>query len=70
MAGALPLRILSPHPLYLALATEEAPRRKVYRDLLRIALDDTPLPDLRLALNQDPPLGNSRSHAQIRRDPR
>lgn len=58
--------ILSPHPLYLALAVEDAARREVYRGLFRTALDDTPLADLRMALNQDQPIGNSRFYAQIK----
>jgi putative transposase len=60
-----PDAILSPHPIYLALATGETQRREVYRDLFRIALDDAPLADLRMALNQSQPLGNSRFYAQI-----
>jgi putative transposase len=57
--------ILSPHALYLALAADDAPRREVYRDFFRTAVDDAPLADLRIALNQDQPLGNSRFYAEI-----
>jgi putative transposase len=57
--------ILSPHPLYLSLAADDGRRREVYRDLFRSALDDAPLSDLRMALNQDQPLGNSRFYAEI-----
>jgi putative transposase len=57
--------MLSLHALYLALAADEASRREVYRDLFRTALDDAPLADLRMALNQDQPLGNSRLYAEI-----
>jgi len=57
--------ILSPHPLYLALAAEDGRRREVDRDLFRTALDDAPLADLRMALNQDQPLGSSRFYAEI-----
>jgi putative transposase len=57
--------ILSPHPLYLALASDDASRCAAYRDLFRTALDDAPLTDLRMALNQDQPIGNSRFYAQI-----
>ena len=57
--------ILSPHPLYLALAAHEAPRREAYRNLFRAALDDAPLADLRMALNQDQPIGNSRFYEEI-----
>jgi len=47
--------------------TESIPplRRDVYRDFFRFALDDAPLADLRMALNQDQPIGNSRFYAQI-----
>jgi putative transposase len=57
--------ILSPHPLYLALAANNAVRHKLYRDLFRTTLDDAPLADLRMALNQDQPVGNNRFYAQI-----
>ena len=60
-----PNAILSPHPLYLVLAAGATPRHEVYRDLFRTALDDAPLADLRMALNQSQPLGNSRFYAQI-----
>jgi putative transposase len=57
--------ILSPHPLYVALAAAETPRRETYRALFRGALDEAPLADLRMALNQDQPVGNSRFYAEI-----
>jgi len=41
------------------------PRRAAYRDLLRGALDDAPLTDLRLALKQDQPIGNDRFYREI-----
>ena len=57
--------ILSPHPVYLALSPHDNARCDLYRDLFRTALDEQPLADLRLALNQDQPVGNSRFYAQI-----
>jgi putative transposase len=57
--------VLSPHPLYIALAADDASRRGVYRDLFRTALGDAPLSDLRMALNQDQPIGNSRFYTEI-----
>ncbi len=68
--------ILAPHPLYLALGSAPGERREAYRNLFRDALEDAPLADLRLALNQNQPLGNDRFYAEIeavtghRREPR
>jgi putative transposase len=57
--------ILSPHPVYLALSPDDTARCDLYRDLFRTALDEEPLADLRMAPNQDQPVGNSRFYAQI-----
>jgi len=57
--------ILSPHPLYLALAGDTGERHEAYRALFRTALGDVPLADLRMALNQDQPFGNERFYAEI-----
>jgi putative transposase len=71
-----PNALLSPHPLYLALAFDPAQRLAAYRALFSSALDDAPLAELRLALNQNQPLGNDRFYADIaavtgqRREPR
>ena len=40
--------------------------RGAYRELCRGALDDKPLADLRLALNQDQPIGNDRFYREIK----
>ena len=40
-------------------------RRAAYRELFRHALEDEPLGDLRLALNQDQPIGNDRFYRDI-----
>jgi putative transposase len=71
-----PNALLSPHPLYLALAFDPAQRFAAYRALFSSALEDAPLAELRLALNQNQPLGNDRFYAEIeavtgqRREPR
>ncbi len=44
--------------------TDEA-RQAAYRDLFRAALDSQAIDDIRLALNQNQPLGNSRFYAKI-----
>ena len=58
-----PDALLTAHPLYLG-ADDDA-RRAAYRELFRGALDDKPLADLRLALNQDQPIGNDRFYREI-----
>jgi putative transposase len=60
-----PDALLTPHALYLGLGDDEETRRAAYRELFRIALDDQPLGDLRLALNEDLPVGNDRFHREI-----
>jgi putative transposase len=57
--------LLTPHPLDLALGTDNESRRAIYRNLLRSALDDGPLTDLRMALNQDQPIGTDRFYREI-----
>jgi putative transposase len=57
--------LLSPHPLYLALGADDDAQRRAYRELFRDALDEKPLSDLRLALNQDQPIGNDRFYREI-----
>jgi putative transposase len=60
-----PDALLTPHPLYLALGGGADARRAAYRDLFRGTLDDKPVTDLRLTLNQDQPIGNDRFYRQI-----
>jgi len=60
-----PDRLLTPHPLYLGLDNSEEERRAAYRDLFRPQLEVEALGELRLALNQGQPLGNSRFLASI-----
>ena len=58
---------LTPHALYLTLGQSDKARQVAYRGLFRAHLDETAIDDIRLALNQNQPLGNSRFHAQIER---
>jgi putative transposase len=57
--------MLTPHPLYLALERDAEKRRSAYRSLFRAHLDQTMITDIRLALNQDQPLGDSRFREKI-----
>ena len=57
--------LLTAHPLYLALGVDDESRRAAYRDLFRTTLDDAPLSELRMALNQDQPIGNDRFYREI-----
>lgn len=60
-----PNALLSPHPLYLALGQDKAGREEAYRALFRTALDDEPIGELRMALNQNQPVGNARFYEEI-----
>jgi len=60
-----PDALVTPHPLYLALASDGETRRATYRALFQSALADAPLAELRMALNQDQPIGNDRFYTQI-----
>ena len=51
--------LVTPHPIYGALGSDETSRRKHYRGLFRTHLDDDPNNDIRQALQQTQPLGNS-----------
>ncbi|MFO0144060.1 MAG: hypothetical protein ACK54C_01770 [Betaproteobacteria bacterium] len=59
--------ILTPHPLYLALAAGPTQRQAAYRGLFRAQLDAPAIDDSRRALNQNQPLGNARFLASIAR---
>ncbi len=56
---------LTPHSLYCALGQNEHDRRAAYRALFRAQLDRDAIDDIRLALNQNQPLGNERFYAKI-----
>ena len=68
--------VITPHALYRALGATDKERQSVYRALFRAQLDETAIDDIRLALNQNQPLGNARFYARIeemtgqRREPR
>jgi putative transposase len=48
------------HPLFATLGSDDASRQSAYRGLFNQVLPDKTLNDIRLALNQTQPLGNSR----------
>lgn len=56
---------ISPHALYQSLAKNDEDRRAVYRALFDGELNHDAINDIRLALSQCQPLGNSRFYAQI-----
>jgi putative transposase len=58
---------LAPHTLYLELGRSSASRLAAYRALFRTELDAEAVTDIRLALNQGQPLGDSRFYARIQR---
>ncbi len=59
--------LVSPHPVYTALGCSDTPRLAAYRALFRPELDADPIDDIRMALNQGQPLGDSRFLASIER---
>lgn len=59
--------LLTPHPVYVALGQQGEDRLLAYRDLFRPELDDAAIADIRLALNQGQPLGESRFINSIER---
>lgn len=58
---------LTPHALYSALGATPKTRQSAYRALFRSALDGEALTDIRLALNQNQPLGGTRFLNKIER---
>ncbi|MFN0300304.1 MAG: transposase [Burkholderiales bacterium] len=64
--GAADSRI-TPHALYLELGSSDKARQAAYRALFRTQLEQTTIDDIRLALNQNQPLGNARFYAMIER---
>jgi putative transposase len=69
-------RRLTPHPLYLDQGTSDKSRQAAYRALFRSELEAPALEDIRLAINQNQPMGNARFLAKVakvageRREPR
>jgi putative transposase len=58
-------RCFVPRPLYLALGNREATTQTVCRWLFRAELGQEAISDIGMAVNQNQPLGNSRSYAKI-----
>jgi putative transposase len=56
---------LKPHSLYQALGRTDPERQVAYRALFRAHLDRDAIDDIRLALNQNQPLGNEQFYAKI-----
>ena len=52
--------LITPHPLYTAMATDDAGRRESYRALFRSQIDSAAIADIRLAVSHNQPLGNAR----------
>ena len=59
--------IVSPHPLYMAMSSTGPRQQSAYRALFRAHLDAAAVAELRLALNQNQPLGDNRFYANIER---
>jgi putative transposase len=59
--------LLTAHAVFEGLGQERTARLKAYRALFRAELDDDAIGDIRLALNQGQPLGNSRFIDSIER---
>jgi len=59
--------LLVPHAVFLGLGRDDAARRQAYRTLFRPHLEQAAIDDIRLALNQSQPLGDSRFHGVIER---
>ncbi len=51
--------------MYTALGNGAVARQQAYRDLFVTGLDDEPINEPRMALNQNQPIGNQRFYAQI-----
>ena len=56
---------LTPHALYMAMGRSDKARQAAYRQLFRAHLDTAAIDDIRLAPNQNHPLGNERFHTKI-----
>jgi len=56
---------LTAHPVYNALGATIERRQAAYRALFRASLDQAAIDDIRLALNQSQPLGDSQFNARI-----
>ena len=59
--------LLVPHSVYLSLGATDKARQAAYRHLFRYHLDEEMVSELRLAVNQNQPLGNERFYETIER---
>jgi putative transposase len=59
--------LVTPHAIYSALGESDNARQIAYRALFRAHLDQSAIDDIRLAISQSQPLGDSRFHARIAR---
>ena len=57
--------LITPHLIYEAIAATPKTRQANYRALFRARLESAAIDDIRLALNQNQPLGNSRFYSKI-----
>jgi putative transposase len=57
--------LLTPHEHYLSLGKTDRERNAAYGTLFRPQLDHAVIDDIRLAVNQNQPLGSSRFHAAV-----
>lgn len=60
-----PSAIITPHSLYQTLGKTDEERQSTYRTLFRAQLDEEAINDIRLALNQNQPLGTERFYRYI-----
>lgn len=60
-----PDRLITPHPLYLALGMEDSSRQSAYRALFKQALGDDELANIRNHVQQQKALGTSRFQGEI-----
>ncbi|MDT0499327.1 hypothetical protein RM530_18470, partial [Algiphilus sp. W345] len=57
--------VVTPHPLYTALGTDESARLTAYRELFRYELEPGVVDEIRRATNGNFALGNERFAAQV-----
>jgi len=53
------------HPLYFSLGKDDQTRQTNYRSLFHTESDNEAISDIRLAINQNQPLGNPRFYARV-----
>ena len=57
--------LLTPHEEYLALGADDQSRCAAYRDLFSSESEAVPIADLRMALQQNQPIGDRRFYAEV-----